>query len=195
MARSILGLLLLVLCLAAPVEAQAALPRVLLKTSAGDILIEVDTTRAPITASNFLAYVADRRFDGTSFYRAARNRRNPKTGLVQGGINHHVVRARLPIAHEPTSKTGLHHVDGTVSMARNAPGTAMGDFFITVGAAPYLDARSGSVGYAAFGRVVSGTAIVRQMLAARTHPGGRSANTMGQSIVVPFRILSAGRVR
>jgi len=174
-----------------PNEAVAALAsRVRLETSAGPIVVQLDHRRAPITAGNFLRYAAEKRFDNTFFYRAARNRRNPATGLVQGGINHRVIRARLPIAHEPTSKTGLRHVDATISMARNAPGTAMGDFFITVGPAPYLDARPGSVGYAAFGRVVSGMEIVRRMLASPTYPGGRTEHTKGQTMVKPVRILS-----
>ena len=176
--------------------ASAAKPvLVRLQTSAGPITIQLEMQRAPITAGNFLRYAQEKRFDGTFFYRAARNKRSPTTGLVQGGINHRVVRARLPIAHEPTSRTGLAHVDGTVSMARNAPGTAMGDFFITVGSAPYLNARPGSVGYAAFGKVVSGMPIVRKMLAAPTYPGGRTATTKGQQIIAPIRIISVRRVQ
>lgn len=191
--------LFLLLALAWPHSATAKPPvpetmRVRLETSAGPIVIRLEMKRAPITAGNFLRYVDEKRFDGTSFYRAARNRRDPKYGLVQGGINHKAVRARIPIAHEPTSRTGLKHGDGMVSMARNAPGTAMGDFFITVGPASYLDARPGHVGYAAFGQVVEGMAVVREILAAPTHPGGWSETTMGQSIVAPVRIISARRV-
>lgn len=172
----------------------APLPRVRLETSAGPIVIQLETKRAPVTAGNFLKYVEEKRFDGTSFYRAARNRKAPEFGLVQGGINHKVVRARAPIAHEPTTRTGLRHVEATVSMARNAPGTAMGDFFITVGPAKYLDAREGSAGYAAFGRVVEGMDVVRTILAGETHPGGWSQTTKGQSLVKPVRIISARRV-
>ena len=176
--------------------ASAAKPvLVRLQTSAGPITIQLEMQRAPITAGNFLRYAQEKRFDNTFFYRAARNKRKPTTGLVQGGINHRVVRARLPIAHEPTSRTGLAHVDGTVSMARNAPGTAMGDFFITVGPASYLNARPGSVGYAAFGKVVSGMPIIRKMLAAPTYPGGRTPTTKGQQIIAPIRIISARRVQ
>ncbi|MGS1015443.1 peptidylprolyl isomerase [Allosphingosinicella humi] len=195
-----LTLIFLVVCAvmtgSAPAEAARAPAsvRVRLQTSEGPIVIALEMKRAPITAANFLSYVDEKRFDGTKFYRAARSKTKPGTGLVQGGINHAAVRARLPIEHEPTSRTGLRHVDGTVSMARNAPGSAMGDFFITVGASPYLDARPGSVGYAAFGRVVEGMDIVRKMLAAPTYPGGRSEQTMGQTIIKPIRILSARRV-
>jgi peptidyl-prolyl cis-trans isomerase A (cyclophilin A) len=194
MIRLVTALLLLFL-LPAGTEAAARAPvRVRLETAAGPIVIELEMKRAPVTATNFLRYAEEKRFDGTFFYRAARRRNNPQTGLVQGGINHRVVRARLPIAHEPTSRTGLRHIEGTVSMARNAPGTAMGDFFITLGPAPYLDARQGSVGYAAFGKVVAGMPIVRKMLAAPTYPGGRSENTKGQTMIKPVPIISARRI-
>lgn len=172
-------------------KASAGPVRVRLETSAGPIVIELDMKRAPITSTNFLRYAQEKRFDKTSFYRAARNKRDPKQGLVQGGVNHSARRSRLPIAHEPTSRTGLKHVDATVSMARNAPGTAMGDFFITVGPAAYLDAREGSVGYAAFGKVVSGMPVVRKILAAPTYPGGRSKNTIGQHMIAPVQIFTA----
>lgn len=175
--------------------AAEALPRVRLETSAGTIVIELETKRAPITAGNFLAYVDGGKFDGKTFYRAARNKKAPEYGLVQGGLNHRVVGALLPIEHEPTSKTGLRHLDGTVSMARHAPGTAMGDFFITIGRAAYLDAREGSPGYAAFGRVVEGMDVVRKILASPTYPGGRSQNTIGQMIIKPVRIVRARRVK
>jgi peptidyl-prolyl cis-trans isomerase A (cyclophilin A) len=195
MIRLVSALLLLFMLPMFPEAATAAPPRVRLETAAGPIVIELEMKRAPITATNFLRYAEEKRLDGTFFYRAARRRNNPKTGLVQGGINHRVVRARTPIPHEPTSRTGLRHIDGTVSMARNAPGTAMGDFFITVGPAAYLDARPGSAGYAAFGKVVQGMELVRRMLAAPTYPGGRLENTKGQQIIAPIRIVSARRVR
>jgi peptidyl-prolyl cis-trans isomerase A (cyclophilin A) len=104
-------------------------------------------------------------------------------------------RAFNPIPHEPTTKTGLKHLDGTVSMARNAPGSAMGDFFITIGAAPALDATPTYPGYAAFGRVVGGMATVRKILASPTYPGGYSKATIGQSIINRILIISAKRIR
>lgn len=192
----LLALLALLLTVDAPAAPRAGgLVRVRLETSAGPIVVAVDVRRAPITAGNFLRYVDEKRLDGTTFYRAARSRNNPKSGLVQGGNNHKVSRSLAPIAHEPTSRTGLRHVDGTLSMARNAPGSAMGDFFITVGAAKYLDARPGYPGYAAFGHVVSGMDVVGRILALPTYPGGYSIETMGQSIRRPVRIVAARRVR
>lgn len=186
---------LLILPLLAPAGTWAApLPQVRLETSLGPIVVELETKRAPVTAANFLAYVDDRRFDDTTFYRAARAKDGTLRGLIQGGIRSRVARARAPIAHEPTSQTGLRHGEGTLSMARNAPGSAMGDFFITLGDAPSLDAKGSYAGYAAFGRVVSGMAVVRRILTLPTFPGGYSRATMGQSIREPVRILRARRV-
>jgi peptidyl-prolyl cis-trans isomerase A (cyclophilin A) len=187
----------LLFCVLVPGIAGAAFSaRVRLETSMGPILIEVDLKHAPITARNFLAYADGKRFDGTSFYRAARYKTAQHYGLVQGGIDHTISRAFAPIVHEPTSKTGLKHVDGTVSMARNEPGTAMGDFFICVGVCTYLDAGPNGQppGYAAFGRVVSGMEIVRKILALPTYKGGYSRTTMGQSIIDRVKIVSARRV-
>ena len=195
MIKSLVSALLLALIALAPASAAPSdAVRVRLVTSEGPIVIELDMKRAPVTSMNFLRYAQEKRFDKTSFYRAMRNKRDPTQGLVQGGVNHSARRSRLPIAHEPTSRTGLRHVDATVSMARNAPGTAMGDFFITIGPAAYLDAREGSVGYAAFGKVVSGMPVVRKILAAPTYPGGRSRNTIGQHIIAPVQIFTARRV-
>ncbi|MGD9812585.1 MAG: peptidylprolyl isomerase [Sphingobium sp.] len=195
MFRSVFALFLLLI--AVPTAArEPATARVRLETSMGPIVIEVDLRRAPITSKNFLAYADQKRFDGTSFYRAARYKSAQHYGLVQGGIDHTISRALVPIAHEPTSKTGLKHLDGTVSMARNRPGTAMGDFFICVGVCTYLDAGPNGQppGYAAFGRVVSGMEIVRKILALPTYKGGYSRTTMGQSIIDRVKIVSARRV-
>ncbi len=187
----------LVLLIACPASAKGpATVRVRLETSMGPIVIAVDLRNAPITARNFLAYVDAKRFDGTTFYRAARYKARPGYGLIQGGIDHTISRAFAPIAHEPTSKTGLKHVDGTVSMARNQPGTAMGDFFICVGICTYLDAGPNGQppGYAAFGKVVSGMPIVSRILALPTYKGGYSYTTMGQSIIKRVKIRTARRV-
>ena len=126
--------------------------RVAVETSVGTMVIAVDLKRAPRTSANFLTYVDDGRFDGVTFYRAARRKSNPKLGLIQGGIDTDLRRSLPPIRHEPTSQTGLRHLDATVSMARpNRPNSAAGNFFITVGATPNMDARGTYIGYAAFG--------------------------------------------
>ena len=197
--RSLLGLLLAAaLCPSAAEGAprrRAAPPvRVRIDTSYGPIVIALEMKRAPITCANFLRYVDAKRFDGTDFYRAARSDRNPKEGLVQGGVNHDATKSYFPIKLEPTNKTGLRHVNGTVSMARNDPNTAMGDFFIVLGDGSYLDASPGYPGYAAFGHVVSGMPVASRILAEPTFPGGWSQDTIGQSIRKPVKIIDARRV-
>ena len=173
--------------------AHAAPPpvQVRLDTDQGAIVVALDR-RAPITSANFLAYVDQHRLDGTSFYRAVRSGRGE--GLVQGGISNDMTRMLKPVKHEPTSVTGLHHDDGTVSMARDDLGTATGDFFVVVGDGRYLDATRKDPGFAAFGHVVSGMALVRRMLAAPTFKGGWSKDTQGQQIVHPIRIVRAQRI-
>ncbi|WP_406698321.1 peptidylprolyl isomerase [Sphingomonas qomolangmaensis] len=185
---------LAILALATPAAAQEpAKVRVRLETSAGPILIAVDTKRAPATAKNFLAYVDDGRFDGVTFYRAARSKRTPGTGFVQGGIRTDARRILPPFPLEPTSKTGIRHLDATISMARGAtPEAAGGNFFITVGPAPSMDARPGYPGYAAFGSVIGGMAAVKRILAVKT--GGGFDAFRGQMILKPIRITRAVRL-
>jgi peptidyl-prolyl cis-trans isomerase A (cyclophilin A) len=170
------------------------LVRVRLETEAGPILLALDARRAPVTTANFVRYVDQHRFDGTFFYRAARTRGAEGRGFVQGGIRHSARRSLPPIAHEPTSATGLRHVDGTVSMARAAPVGAMGDFFVVVGGAmPAMDAHGGEPGFAAFGRVEEGMDVVRRLLAAPTIPNAGRGPMRGQMIEKPVRIVAARR--
>jgi peptidyl-prolyl cis-trans isomerase A (cyclophilin A) len=180
---------------AAPTAAPVAdLVRVTLTTDTGPIVLELDGRRAPLTTANFLAYVDQHRFDGTTFYRAARTPGAAGRGFVQGGIRRNYRLMLAPVAHEPTSATGLRHVDGTISMARTDPGTAMGNFFITVGAMPQMDAHGSDLGFAAFGHVIEGMDNVRRILAAPTLANAGSGAMRGQMITAPVRIVSARRV-
>ena len=175
--------------------------RVRLETDAGNIVLELNGRRAPITTANFLAYVDQHRFDGITFYRASRTPRRTGQGFIQGGIRRNAMLGLPPIDHEPTSRTGLRHVDGTISMARLAPGSAMGDFFIVAGAMPSMDAgnrrpSSGNddrAGYAAFGRVVEGMDVVRRILAGPTIENAGAGAMRGQMLERPVRILRAVR--
>jgi peptidyl-prolyl cis-trans isomerase A (cyclophilin A) len=187
---------------AAPAAAQlpASAPppevKVLLHTSAGDIVVALETHKAPITAANFLHYVDARRLDGTQFYRAMKT--GPEAGLVQGGVRD-PRKLFPPIAHEPTSRTGLSHVDGALSVPRLGLGTAQGDFTIMVGDQKYLDAGPGSAGdgggYAVFGRVVEGMDVVRRILASPTSPTEGEGVMRGQMLSPRITILTARRVR
>ena len=187
----------LLVCLAAPGMAmtEPSSVRVRLLTSEGAITVEVDPAHAPVSAGNFLRYVDSRRLDGTEFYRAMRT--GPEAGLIQGGVRD-ANRLFPPIAHEPTSQTGLSHVDGALSIARFTPGTARADFTIMVGSQTYLDAGPGSggdgLGYAVFGRVVEGMDIVRRILAAPTSPTEGEGVMRGQMLAPRIRILTARRI-
>lgn len=179
----------------APTPAAPAGVRVALVTDRGRIVVEVDTIRAPITAGNFLRYVDARRLDGTEFYRAMKTA--PEAGLVQGGVRD-PRNLFPPIAHEPTSQTGLSHTDGALSVPRFAPGTAQGDFTIMVGDQLYLDAQPGSagdgLGYAVFGRVVEGMDVVRAILQAPTSPTEGEGVMRGQMLDPRIRVVTARRV-
>ncbi|VVS97822.1 Peptidyl-prolyl cis-trans isomerase A (Cyclophilin A) [Sphingomonas sp. EC-HK361] len=186
--------LLALFVLASPAGARpatgAGIVRVRFATTLGPIVIAVDQRHAPKTAANFLAYVDDGRFDGISFYRSSRRKAAPKFGFIQGGIRTDARRILPPFAFESTAKTGIKHLDATISMARRAdPSSAGGNFFITVGAIPTMDASPGQMGYAAFGRIVSGMGIVRNILAMPT--GGGMG---GQLLLKPVTITKATRL-
>lgn len=199
--RLILAFLLLLagpaLAQTPPAAATAPLPRVALATSMGRIVVELDIVHAPITARNFLHYVDTRRYDGQQIYRSMKTGDN--VGLIQGGV---VTDGRLlfpPIAHEPTSQTGLTHVEGALSAPRGAVGTARSDFTIMASPLHYLDAGpdSGSgdgLGYAVFGRVVEGMDVVRAILNAPTSPTEGQGAMRGQMLMPRVRIVSARRV-
>jgi peptidyl-prolyl cis-trans isomerase A (cyclophilin A) len=179
----------------APQPANLAAVRVSLETSAGTILLELDAAHAPVTTANFLRYVDQKRYDGAVFYRAMKL---TGTGLIQGGIRD--PRKLLPpIAHEPTTQTGNKHVEGAISMARGAPGTATSDFFILTGPMPGLDAHpelSGdNLGFAAFGHVVEGMDVVRSILTAPASSTKGEGVMKGQMLEPEVKIIAAKRVK
>ncbi|MDF7774309.1 peptidylprolyl isomerase [Sphingomonas sp. AOB5] len=200
MIRRLLALLALTL-IAVPAAAQTpATPptppapvRVALETSAGRIVIEVDRAKAPVTAANFLRYVDQKRLDGTVFYRAVRVA--PHFGFVQFGVQNAAKRVLPPIRHEPTTQTGLKHLDGSISIARTTPGTARGDFTIMVGDQPSFDADptkpGDNLGYATFGRVVEGLDVVVKIQESPVAEGG---HFKGEMLAPPVRIITARRV-
>lgn len=190
---------IIALALIALAAAPAAAQRVDLQTSQGTIVLQLDAKRAPVTTANFLRYVDSRKLDGATFFRAARTRGPTTHGFIQGGIRRPYAFQLPPIAHEPTTRTGLRHIDGTISMARTAPGTARSNFFITVGAHPSMDAQPGkpgdNAGFAAFGRVVGGMDVVRRILGMPTAANAGRGAMKGQMVAQPVRIVAARRTR
>ena len=164
-------------------------PTVTILTEKGDIVVELYPNQAPYTVYNFLKYVDEKRYNGAAFYRTVTPGNQPddsiKIEVIQGGLyedNHPL--ALPPINHETTKNTGIKHLDGTISMARNEPGTASSEFFICIGDQPELDyggtRNPDGKGFAAFGRVIKGMAVVRAI---------HHAPAKGQALIPRIKIL------
>jgi peptidyl-prolyl cis-trans isomerase A (cyclophilin A) len=178
-----------------PAPPPAATQPVIIKTAMGDITLALEIERAPITARNFLRYVDNKRFDGMTFYRGMKLDDEGKYGLVQGGIAGVPGKPFPPIAHESPLNTGLSHVNGAVSMARGAPGTAVGDFFIVIGDLVSMDGnKDGSdLGYAVFGHVTAGMEVVKAILELPKSEDARNPVMKGQMLAAPVKIISVRR--
>jgi len=179
----------------APAPDMGRIVKVDLDTTAGKIVVELYPDKAPITVANFLHYVTSRHYDGAKIFRAARAPGAPSFGLIQGGGFTDARKLFKPIALEPTTKTGLHHGDGAISMARGAPNSAQGDFFIVVGDSPSMDANptapGDNLGFAVFGRVAEGADVVHAILAMPTAGHARTPSMEGQILTEPVTITTA----
>jgi peptidyl-prolyl cis-trans isomerase A (cyclophilin A) len=177
----------------APVAAEG--PRVTIATTDGAIVVALDRTHAPLSTANFLRYVDAKRFDGITFYRSMKLPWN--AGVIQAG-QRDPKKLYPPIAHEPTTATGLSHVEGTISLARREPGTGQAEWSITIGDMTGLDAKPGApgdnAGYAAFGRVVEGMDVVKRIWSGPTDPTAGEGAMKGQILKPPVRILAVRRV-
>ena len=169
--------------------------RVMVRTELGDILLEVDTKRAPNTAANFLRYVDAGHYDGGTFHRTVKMDNQPdspvKIEVIQAGVNPDRAKDGFPaIPIERTSVTGLRHTNGVISMARGQPDSATSGWFICINDQASLDfggARNpDGQGFAAFGRVVQGLDVVRKIQ--------RAPNTDAQRLTPPIKIVKAARV-
>lgn len=188
-----------------PVAEPAPIPladtvRVAMVTSLGTITIDLDGKHAPVTAANFLHYVDTRRFDGITFYRAMHLAWGDQpNGLIQAG-QRDPRRLFAPIAHEPTTQTGLSHKAGALSMARREPGTATADFSILLSDITGLDAdpkgsdADAQAGYAVFGHVTAGMDVVRKIWDAPISPTLGEGVMHGQMLADPVMVLNVRRV-
>lgn len=160
-----------------------------IETEFGTIKADIFDQEAPITATNFLHYVDEGLYDHGRFHRTvtAENNANTNLDLTQEEISSgqvpndeiaiQVIQASInsertkeldtPIPLERTSETGLQHLDGTLSMARSTPDSAISDFFICINDQPALDfggmRNPDGQGFGAFGRVTQGMDIVRNI--------------------------------
>jgi peptidyl-prolyl cis-trans isomerase B (cyclophilin B) len=135
---------------------------VIIKTSAGDITLELDRKRAPVTVENFLQYAKDGFYNGTIFHRVIAD------FMIQGGGMEPGMKkkpTRSPIRNEASN--GLKNKTGTIAMARTSVvDSATAQFFINCKDNSFLDHRDTSsrgYGYAVFGRVIEGMDVVRRI--------------------------------
>lgn len=152
-------------------------PQVLIQTTAGDIEVVLDARQAPRTVENFLHYVHQGYYAGGSFFRSVTLDNQPddqvRIEVIQASANPEFAdQFPQPIPLERTRDTGLRHLSGTISMARDEPDSATHHFFICLGDQPELDfggkRNADGQGFAAFGKVTRGMDVVKKIHAGRT---------------------------
>lgn len=175
-------------------------PNVLLETDLGTIEIEVRLDKSPLSGADFLYYVDEKLYDGQAFYRTVRSDNDPLNmdmSLIQGGrLDLQPITMLLP--HEPTGITGLSNVSGSVTIARDAPGTGSAAFFfINIGDNLFLDQggtrNPDGEGYAVFGNVVDGMDVAKAIQARATGSTVASPIPDNQLISEPVYIRKAYR--
>ncbi len=168
MKNCLLAILLAIALPAAADDEVPAHPQVLLETTEGNILLELDGRKAPLTVAHFLKLVDDGYYDGTIFHRVI-----PEF-MIQGGGYDRDMKLREDDGGIPNeSGNGLPNLRGTIAMAREeAPHSAMAQFFINVADNKSLNPRSNRWGYAVFGYVIEGMDVVDKIVAMPSGPAG-----------------------
>ncbi len=158
-------------------------PRFLMETSEGNITLELDRIKAPISVENFQQYVADGFYDGTVYHRVI------KDFMIQGGgytVDFKKKKPRAPIKNE--ADNGLSNRRGTIAMARTSdPHSATAQFFINTSNNRFLDFTSQSQkgwGYTVFGKVISGIDTVQRIQSLPTGPGGVMPRDVPNPVVI-----------
>ena len=170
------------------------------KTSKGDIIVELYNQIAPITVDNFLRHLDGGHYDGSSFYRTVTHQNDngsPKIEVIQGGLGD-IDKPFPAISHESTNITKLKHEDGTISMSRGEVNSATSDFFICIGSQQGLDfggeRNNDGQGFAAFGKVIEGMDIVRDINGMPSNKKTDNEYVKGQMINNPIIIEKAVRL-
>ena len=199
-----LALALMTLAVAAqtPMPASTNPVPVVFETELGNITMEVDVVRAPITGTNFLRYVDGKFYDGGVVNRAVRPdntiRHDVPIQVIQFQINPERRREQFPpIKMENTAVTGRKHVNGALSMARSAPDSATASFSIVIGDQPEMDfggkRNADGHGFAVFGTVVEGMEVVRKIHQSPTLPAGQRGAYQTETLDPPIKVLRAYR--
>ncbi|MFS8082827.1 MAG: peptidylprolyl isomerase [Ginsengibacter sp.] len=168
------GLLLFFLILLGCSQPKYNQPAIKIETNFGDIILELYPHKAPETVKAFLSFVDSGLYKNSSFYRVLKAEDQPsssfKTDLIQGGIWQVDYKKQFSlkgIPLETTRETGLHNVDGAISLARTTANSGNCEFFICIGDQSAYDyggkANADGLGYAVFGKVVKGMDVVRQI--------------------------------
>lgn len=161
-------------------------PHVLISTNKGDIEVELDATKAPVSTQNFLGYVDSGFYKGTLFHRVI-----PGFMIQGGGYTRDMQekRTKAPIKNE--ADNGLKNLRGTLAMARTSDvNSATSQFFINVENNAFLDHGSRDFGYAVFGKVVRGMEVVDQIAGVQTIRQGMLRDIPRE----PVMILAAKRL-
>jgi peptidyl-prolyl cis-trans isomerase A (cyclophilin A) len=181
-----------------PAEKSAAAaekaPKVRLKTSMGDIVLELNPEKAPITVENFLGYVKKKHYDNTVFHRVI------KGLIIQGGgfavTDGKLVEKASGKGIKNEGQNGLKNVRGTIAMARtNNPDSATAQFFINVEDNIAFDF-PGYGGYAVFGKVIEGMDVVNKIKAVKTGVSQLSMRhpATGEALEMPSKDVPAENV-
>ena len=165
-------------------------PMVVIKTSKGEIKLELFADKSPVTVENFLQYVKDGHYDGTVFHRVIDG------FMVQGGgmdANMKEKKTRAPIKNEASN--GVSNKKYTVAMARtNDPNSATAQFFSNLVDNDFLDPNPRSAGYAVFGQVSAGNEIVDAIGKVKTGNKGFHQDVPVEPIVIEsVKIVEAAK--
>ena len=154
--------------------------QVIVETSKGSFRIELDRAKAPRSVENLLRYVDAKHYDGTIFHRVIDN------FMIQGGGFDKDMKEKAtmpPVVNEASN--GLSNAVGTVAMARtNDPNSATAQFFINVKDNKFLDKNASSAGYAVFGKVIDGMAVVNEIKVIKTKTQGMFENVPLVPVVI-----------
>jgi cyclophilin family peptidyl-prolyl cis-trans isomerase len=179
----VLGVVWMLVAAASVGAKEGGNPVVLIKTSMGDITIELDKAKAPVTVDNFLAYVNDKFYDGTVYHRVI-----PAFMIQGGGFDKDMTqkKTKAPIKNE--ADNGLKNLNGTIAMARTSdPNSATAQFFINTKDNAFLDHRNETpqgYGYAVFGKVVNGQDVVKKIEQVQTTTKGPFENVPVTPVII-----------
>jgi peptidyl-prolyl cis-trans isomerase A (cyclophilin A) len=185
--------------LAGTAQGQKPLPQVIFETELGNITVEIDVVRAPVTGENFLKYVDGKFYDGGVINRAVRPdntvRKDVEIQVIQFQIDPARRRDQFPaIRMESTKETGLSHISGALSMARSGPDTATASFSIPIGDQPEMNfggkRNADGQGFAVFGRVIAGMDVVGKI---HKSPTGTTGAYRTETLDPPITVIRAYR--